>query len=158
MTAVAFTNFVEKHREPSVKILRTMLTGSPDKPGLLQGVSLCRIVVDGLDECEASEQKIIIDNLVQLLSANSPSNCKLLICSRDVPEIGRTLKKKAKRLASISLSKERESVNNTILTFAKSKIQDLVDEKPSLRVDNTIDEISHIIVEMSNGLYPCRSL
>lgn len=130
-----------------------MLTGSPDKPGLLQGVSPCRIVIDGLDECEASEQRFVVDDLVQLVSTNSQANCKLLICSRDVPEIGRTLQKKAKRLASISLSKESEFVSNTIQAFAKSRIQELIDEKPSLRVDNsTINEITQVIVEKSDGL------
>lgn len=156
LTAVVFTNFVEKYREPSLKLLRTILTGSSERPGLLQAVSMCRIVIDGLDECESSEQTFIIDNLIQLLSSSA---CKLLICSRDVPEIGRALQRKAKLLASISLSNESTSVNNTIHAFAKSKIEDFIDEKPSLRVgSNTVDEMTQIIVDMSDGWWPCPSL
>ncbi|CAM1505698.1 Fc.00g113350.m01.CDS01 [Cosmosporella sp. VM-42] len=128
LAAVAFSNFVEKYREPSLKILPSMLTGSPDKPGLLQGVAVCRIVVDGLDECDAAEQKFVIDNLVQFVST-----------------------KFADKL-------EKEPINKTIHAFAEGNIQELIDEKPSLRVNNdTVQDLTHIIVERSNGLYPHSS-
>ncbi|KAH6610672.1 hypothetical protein Trco_000692 [Trichoderma cornu-damae] len=151
LTAIAFANYVEKYAKISSKLLRTMLVGSPEKPGLLQGVPVCRIVVDGLDECELPEQKVIINALIQLIS---PGSCKLLICSRDVPEIRRALQRNSRRLATISLSNESALVNNTIHAFAKSKIEELMDDKPMLRDDSDMsDELIQIIVDKSDGMF-----
>ena len=157
LTAVAFTNYVKNYAEPTLKILRTMLKGSPDTQGLLQGASPCRIVIDGLDECEASEQRFIIEDLIQLVSTTEQSNCKLLVCSRDLPEINRALPKKAKHFTSLSLSKEIAFVKDSIRAYAKGKIEELMDDKPSLKDGNgMVDEITEIIVDKSDGLSPLK--
>ncbi len=105
--AVAYADYVTQYPSPILKVLRAMLAGSRDKPGLLHGASPCRIVIDGVDECQESEQSFVVENLLQLVSTNSSSyNCKLLLCSQNVAGISRTLQKKAKALCG-DISDER---------------------------------------------------
>ncbi|KAL6812597.1 hypothetical protein V8C40DRAFT_256786 [Trichoderma camerunense] len=155
LTTMAFTRFVEKHREPSLKVLRAMLVGSEDKQGLLYGIPACRILIDDLDECDPKEQKYIIDDLLQLVSVKPGGrNCKLLICSRDMPEISRTLHKKQRNVSIISLSSEKDSVNQTIQAFVESRLRDLVDEKESFHIgENFAEEIVRIIIDKADGMF-----
>ncbi|KAJ3578997.1 hypothetical protein NPX13_g1567 [Xylaria arbuscula] len=148
LLTMAYTEFVQKHHEPSIKILRTMLTGSGGKPGLLHGVPTCRIVVDGLDECDAKEQKYIVDDLIRLTSINSKdSNCKMLISSRDVPEISRAIRRKKRDVGVVSLSNEIDPVNDTIRSFAELRLRDLAEEKKSFQIGKDIvEEMVDIII------------
>lgn len=154
LLAMACTEFVQKCHEPSLKVLRAMLTGSGDKPGLLHGTSTCRIVVDGLDECDPKEQRYIIEDLRQLLSVNSKdTNCKLLLSSRDVPEVARAIRKKKRDVGIVSLSNEIDSVNHTIRTFVESRLRDLAEEKESLQIgDNVVEEMVEIMINKAEGM------
>lgn len=153
LSTMAYTDFVQKYHEPSLKILRAMLTGSGDKQGLLHGIPTCRIVVDGLDECDPKEQKYVVEDLVQLLSVNSKdSNCKLLMSSRDVPEIARAIRRKRKSVGVISLSNENDAVNNTIRSFVEYRLRDLAEEKESLQIgDNIVEEMVEIMINKAEG-------
>ncbi|KAJ8130813.1 hypothetical protein O1611_g2810 [Lasiodiplodia mahajangana] len=155
LSTMAFTDFVQKYREPSLKVLRTMLIGAREKPGLLHGVPTCRILIDGLDECDPAEQKYIVEDLLQLTSANSKNcNCKLLISSRDVPEISRTLWKKKRDIGVISLSQEHDSLNRTIKMFVESRLKDLVEERTSFQMgDKEVDGIVDIMTSKADGMF-----
>ncbi|KAI0976556.1 hypothetical protein F4678DRAFT_413747 [Xylaria arbuscula] len=155
LAAIAYTEFVQKYHEPSLKILRTMLTGSGDKQGLLHGIPACRIVVDGLDECDAKEQKYIVEDLLQLLSLNSKDcNCKLLMSSRDVPEIARAIRRKRRNIGVVSLSNENHSVNNTIRSFTECRLRDLAEEKESLQIgDKLVEEMVEIMINKAEGMF-----
>ncbi|PON26980.1 NACHT domain-containing protein [Trichoderma gamsii] len=140
LITMAFTGFVEKHREPSLKVLRAMLVGSEEKQGLLYGIPACRILIDGLDECDPKEQKFIVDDLLQLV--------------RDVPEISRVLQKKQRNAGIISLSSEKDSVNQTIQEFVESRLRELVDEKESLQIgEKFAEEIVRIIIDKADGMF-----
>ncbi|KAI1366204.1 hypothetical protein F5Y08DRAFT_302008 [Xylaria arbuscula] len=155
LLTMAYTEFVQKHHKPSIKILRTMLTGSGGKPGLLHGVPTCRIVVDGLDECDAKEQKYIVDDLIRLTSINSKdSNCKMLISSRDVPEISRAIRRKKRDVGVVSLSNEIDPVNDTIRSFAELRLRDLAEEKKSFQIGKDIvEEMVDIIISKAEGMF-----
>ncbi|KAI1734594.1 hypothetical protein F4680DRAFT_336723 [Xylaria scruposa] len=155
LSTIAFTEFVQKYREPSLKILRTMLAGSRDKPGLLHGIPTCRIVVDGLDECDSKEQKYIVEDLLQLVSAKSSNfNCKLLLSSRDVPEISRVMRKNRRDFGVISLSNESNSLNHTIQVFVESRLKDLVEERESLQIgDKDVEGIVDIMTNKADGMF-----
>ncbi|KAK4194211.1 hypothetical protein QBC40DRAFT_291183 [Triangularia verruculosa] len=129
MAAVIYDSYVQKHREPSTRVLKMMLSGAPDHPGLLSAASPCRIIIDGVDECASQEQKFIIQDMLQLVSVDSSQNCKVLVCSRDIPEIARIMQNGAKKLATISLSDESDAISHTIESFAKPKLQELVRER-----------------------------
>ncbi|KAJ2988979.1 hypothetical protein NUW58_g3702 [Xylaria curta] len=153
-SAMVFSEFVQKHREPSLRVLRTMLTGSKDKLGLLHGIPTCRIVIDGLDECNPKEQKYVLEDLLQLVSVNSRGgNCKLLISSRDIPEISSVLRKKMD-IGVISLSNERDSLNRTIQLFIENRLRYLVGERKSLHIgDKIVEDIVDIMINKADGMF-----
>ncbi|KAK0752372.1 hypothetical protein B0T18DRAFT_89592 [Schizothecium vesticola] len=154
MAAVIHTDYVQIHREPSVKVLKLMLSGTTDKPGLLSGVSPCRIIIDGIDECEPQEQKPILQDLLQLVSVSAPSNnCKLLVCSRDLPEISRALKNKAKSGGTVPLSEEKDSINQTMQSLARSRLSELASERETWQLtDELVSELCKLIVEKADGM------
>ncbi|KAK4183141.1 hypothetical protein QBC35DRAFT_478452 [Podospora australis] len=100
MVRVIYNSYVQTHREPSVRVLKMMLSGTPDHPGLLTAASPCRIILDGVDECPSQEQKFVIQDMLQLLSVEAAQNCKLLVCSGEMPEIARIMRK-MKRLGMV---------------------------------------------------------
>ena len=62
-------------------------------PKLLMGFSCLRIIIDGLDEIEESQQRQVLSDLIDF--ATNPlgpgSSCKIFIASRDVTVISRFL-------------------------------------------------------------------
>ena len=159
MAAVIHTDYVQIHREPSVKVLKLMLSGTTEKPGLLSGVSPCRIIIDGIDECGSQEQKPILQDLLQLVSVSAPSNnCKLLVCSRDLPEISRVLKNKARAGGTVLLSEEKDSINQTIHRLARSRLSELASERETWQLtDELVSELCKLIVEKADGKCPVHS-
>ncbi|KAI3329791.1 hypothetical protein F4824DRAFT_372120 [Ustulina deusta] len=154
-STIVFTEFVQKYREPSLRILQTMLMGSGDKPGLLHGIPACRIVIDGLDECNPKERKCIVEDLLKLVSVNSRGgNCKLLISSRDVPEISLAVQKKRRDVGVISLSNERDSLDHTIQLFVENRLRDFVEERESLQIGHeVVEDIVHIMADKADGMF-----
>ena len=155
MAAVIHTNYVQKHREPSVKVLKLMLCGTPDNPGLLSCASPCRIIVDGVDECASQEQKPILQDLLQLVSASAASNtgnCKLLVSSRDLPEISRVLKNKVKAGGIVPLSEEKDSIDQTIAHLSRSRLSELASERETWPLtDEWVSELCVLIVQKADG-------
>ncbi|GAW11336.1 hypothetical protein ANO14919_006800 [Xylariales sp. No.14919] len=154
-STIAFTEFVQKYREPSLRVLQTMLTGAGDKQGFLHGIQTCRIVIDGLDECAQEEQKYIVEDLLQLVSVNSKGgNCKLLISSRDVPKISRAVRKKKRNVGMISLSNERASLDHTIQSFVENRLRDIVNERESFQIgEKAIEDIVNIMINKADGMF-----
>ena len=152
---VAYADYIEKYREPTLKVLKRMLAGTADVPGLLSGASPCRIIVDGVDECEPKEQRYIIEDLLQLVlvdTTTTTKRCKLLVCSRNLPDIARVLQKKVKAAGTIQLSDEKDSMNYTIETLARARLSDMAIDKPSFALsDTTITELCHVIVDKAGG-------
>ncbi|KAI1173029.1 hypothetical protein F4777DRAFT_601066 [Nemania sp. FL0916] len=156
LTAIAFTEFVEKYHEPSLRTLRMMLIGSRDKPGLLRGIPNCRIIIDGLDGCDPKEQKCIIEDLFQMVSVNSKeTNCKILISSRDVQqEISSALRRKRKGISEVSLSEEHEALDYAIQSFVERRLKDFIEDRVSLQVEqNFVEEILHLMITKANGMF-----
>lgn len=75
--------------------------------------------MDGLDECAIEDQKKTLKEILALSQDNS-LNCRVMISSREVPGISRTLSQRAK----ISLSEENKSINMAIESFIKDKLAD----------------------------------
>ncbi|RYP56345.1 hypothetical protein DL769_009929 [Monosporascus sp. CRB-8-3] len=154
LAAVAYTDYVVHNPSPSLKVLRAMLAGSKEKPGLLHGASPCRIVIDGLDESQESEQSFVVEDLLQLVAVNSSSyNCKLLICSRNVPGISRTLHKKMKHCAEISLSSENSGVNYAIQSFIQIGLRDMEDNLSLHIGTDVVETLSQIMTDKANGMF-----
>ena len=153
MVAVVYTDYISKYREPSVKVLWGILAGIADKPGLLSGATPYRVILDGVDECTPQEQKFILQDLLYLVSVDSPpKNCKLLVYSRDLPDIAWVLQNKAKTAGTIPLSTESDSINHTIESLTKPRLQDIATEKRSWQLsDVSNSELYKVIVERADG-------
>lgn len=107
-------NYIGKGETPSIGNLRKLL------PHLLSAAPLTRIVLDGLDECAIDDQKKTLKDILAMVQDKS-LNCRVLISSREVPGISRSLSQKAK----ISLSEENKSINMAIEYFINDKLADL---------------------------------
>lgn len=60
---------------------------------VLSTVKPTRIVLDGVDECEYSVQKEVLSSLIEL-QKHVGGNCKILVSSRETPEIKRVMPQK----------------------------------------------------------------
>ena len=115
---------------------------------LLRCLETTYILLDGLDECEGSHQKLILTELSNLVLADSeaklsPPKLKILVCSRDTRDIARKLNK----APQISLTSEDRHVSQDIASFTKNSLAELKD-----RFDDTIvEEIGNAVVKKAEG-------
>jgi hypothetical protein len=153
LAAVAYAKYITQNLTPSLKVLRAMLVGSSANPGLLHGASPCRIIIDGVDECQESEHGYIVEELLQLVSVNpSTFNCKLLVCSRDVLSISQPLKR-AKNHLEIDLTRQHDGVSSAIQLFVEAKLRDLEQVNSSLLVGSEVLEtLSQLMADKANGI------
>jgi hypothetical protein len=120
---------------PSKKALLVLL------PELLQGLGSTRLVIDGVDEWDAVEQKELLRDLMQLLSTDPSSYiCKLLIASRDTLDVSRNIRKKKKSVVAMSLSEREESlaISQSIGDFVDKRLNELPDHFDTLDPDGSI--------------------
>lgn len=110
-----------------------------------------RIIIDGVDECDASEQDAILDESLKLASLGKEStSCKVLISSQDITTIFRKLRARS----SIDLSMERGAVHNAIKSFVRGRVA-----RSRLFADaenfNTVDKamVEQILVDKAGGEY-----
>lgn len=126
-------------------------------PELLQGLGSTRLIIDGIDEWDALEQKDLLKDLMLMLSADPSSYiCKALISSRETLDISRTLRKRNKAVVTISLSDNDESlaITHSIRDFVDNRLSELPEHFSSLDPDGSIlDHIKHSLLVKSNGTY-----
>ena len=104
---------------------------------LLPSSKAARIVIDGMDEISHAAQQELIKNLIEIQKSVDPC-CKLLVSSRDEPQIQKSLATKnhlnlgGKTVESISLYiKDRikglqefsPAINATLVSFAEQQLQ-----------------------------------
>jgi hypothetical protein len=83
------------------------------------------------------------------LSTESPTACKILISSRDIPSISRLLANRT----TLSLSEEPEAVNQAIRTYVQDQLLELRDKLDDIEVDvRTMQMIEQRIVAKSDGI------
>jgi hypothetical protein len=61
---------------------------------MLQNIPSAFLIIDGLDECDQNERKLILEffnELINLCDSTKPSKVRLLIASRDEPDIKKSL-------------------------------------------------------------------
>ena len=98
------------------------------------------MIVDGLDECDGSEQRRALKELLEL-PVNDPAcelhRLKILICSRETPEILRMLAK----TPCISLTDEQARVSKDIATYTKVSLAELRNDYESALVNDIEQQI-----------------
>lgn len=79
-----YDEYIAKGLSPVAKTLKTALIA------VFQSMDLVRLIVDGLDEVQATEHKHILRELIQF-TKHCGKACKLLVASQDLATISRTL-------------------------------------------------------------------
>jgi len=119
-------------------------------PKLLMGFSCLRIIVDGLDEIEESQQRQVLSDLIDF--ATNPlgpgSSCKILIASRDVAVISRFL---SQRMV-LSLGDDLQAFQAAVQPYVHHELSQLRNSLSDIEVEeSTMDIIERRLVEKANG-------
>jgi Cdc6-like AAA superfamily ATPase len=122
-------------------------------PKLLMGFSCLRIIVDGLDEIEESQQRQVLSDLIDF--ATNPlgpgSYCKILIASRDATVISRFLSQRT----VLSLGDDLQAFQAAVQPYVHHELSELRKSLSDIEVEQTtMDVIEHRLVEKSNGNTP----
>lgn len=143
-----YDNYVKVGAIPKLGNVRDLLKD------LLRCLETTYILLDGLDECESSHQKLILTELSNLALAESeeiPVKLKILVCSRDTKDIARKLNK----APQISLTSEDRYVSQDIASFTKHGLAELQDKFD----DTIIEEVDKAVVRKAGGKTgPCSFL
>lgn len=135
-----YDNYVKVGAVPKLGNIKDLLKD------LLSCLETTYLLLDGLDECEGSHQKLILTELSNLALAGSeeiPVKLKILVCSRDTKDIARKLNK----APQISLTSEDRYVSQDITSFTKHSLTELKD-----RFDDTIvEELGNAVVRKAGG-------
>ena len=129
--------FANQALTPTKKILGAILEK------LITSLSSVKVVVDGLDECAASEQEEIIGDLLKI-KGSVPGACKVLLSCRKVPSIFRLLRDKP----TIRLDDYIENVKSTISSFVHQRLGSLRQNFDSA----IIDDLEGEIMAKANGM------
>lgn len=131
-------NYANRGRNPSMPQLRKLI------PDLLATIPLTRIVVDGLDECQEKDQKVILQELLPLFT-HSGLRCKILLSSRE----GVHLSKMLRRKPNISLTEWKVDVDTDVRLFVTHNLKELREIFDS----KVIDDIEKRVVKKANGMF-----
>ncbi|KAI9791132.1 MAG: hypothetical protein M1816_004363 [Peltula sp. TS41687] len=143
-SAYVFDEYIGKGLSPSVQNLKVII------PSLLSGIQSVRIILDGLDECDQPDSRRILNEIIPLAACDGLGTThKLLVSSRDLPQINRVLAKKS----TISLSEEKDAVNAAIRTYVHATMVELQDRLVSGINCSILEEIENKIVERSDGMF-----
>lgn len=109
--------YFAKGRLPDTRVLKNALVD------VLKSMHFIRLIVDGLDEVQASEHHQILRDLMQL-TGTCGDTCKLLVASQDLPTIRPTLS----RAPYIFLGDESKAIERDMGVVVDTSLTDL-DEK-----------------------------
>ncbi|KAJ3569742.1 hypothetical protein NPX13_g5979 [Xylaria arbuscula] len=132
------------------KLLLSLLKVSSSEP---RNIKYVWIVLDGLNECEPSQQTGVMAFLNQL-SAKTASEgdtvCKVLVSSRHSP----TIAKRFRIAGIISLSDERKSVHLAIMQYVSRRLQMLHDKLRQLQLSQKdIEGLARVITNKADGMF-----
>lgn len=140
-----YDKFISRNLIPSLAQLRILL------PTLLSTIPSTRIVLDGVDELEANQQKSILSEIVSLLGNKGlgEGSCKILVSSRDVPQISRALG----RRSQISLNEEQQAISGAIQNFVENSVNDLQSNLDEISMEgDAMTGIRQALVDKAEGL------
>ena len=109
------------------------------------------VILDGLDECETEKQVRVVSLMNQISSIPSSSGgtiCKVLILSRASPTLSNRLRKKP----TISLTEEKESLEEAIRQYGSQRLRSLHKKLCQLAVGpEDIKAIEQSIAKKADG-------
>lgn len=169
-----YEEYVAKGLSPVTKVLKLALIA------VSKSADMVRLIVDGLDEIEATEHKPVLREL-KLLTELCGETCKLLVASQDIPSIRSLLG----RTPQIFLGDEMKSIELDMRVVVDARLTELDEglngalegaQKESLRISilsnaggeyclqcyqgngSTNPQFRHVSVDQSNSHFARRSL
>lgn len=146
-----YDNYLTQVATPGLRVLRDMVKE------LMLAIPTCRIVIDGLDECDEKEQTLILEDVSTLVTGKNTSSttcCKMLVFSRDTPIISKKLRKILKRPTEIPLSNETQSINKSIRVFVNTRLSEIEHDISMLRISKEeMDDMGRILMERAEGMF-----
>lgn len=109
-----YDEYIAKALSPSAKVLKAALIA------VFKSMDLVRLIVDGLDEIQATEHKHILRELVQFTKLCGES-CKLLVASQDLP----TIRPALGNMPCIFLGDERQAIERDMGTVVDATLTEL---------------------------------
>lgn len=113
IVAFLYEDYVAKGLSPVAKVLKAALIG------VFKSTDMVRLIVDGLDEIEATEHKPVLRELTTLTELCGET-CKLLVASHDIPSIHSMLGK----APQIFLGDEREAIETDMRIVVNAKFKE----------------------------------
>ncbi|RFU25006.1 hypothetical protein B7463_g11335, partial [Scytalidium lignicola] len=152
LVAHVYREFILGNNSPTVsaleRVLQLLFKSMSHEPGQTEYVW---IIFDGLDECETEKQARVVSLMNQIATQPSSSGgatCKVLISSRTSPVLSHYLRKKQ----TVSLSNEKEHLQEAIRLYASQRLQSLEQKFRQLHIrPGEIDEIERGIAKKADG-------
>ncbi len=130
-------HYIDTALHPSPKLMRKLLRE------VLAGIDCCRIVLDGIDECDEMQQREVLSTFLDL-QQNAADSCKILFASRnDESHIKALLRKNM-------IIPMKGQTDDAIRLFVNSKIAELTDKFESLD-DILLDRIRYRLSSKADG-------
>lgn len=109
---------------------------------LIESLTSVRLVVDGVDESDPSDQKEILGDLMKIKSSSS-SSCKILFSTRRQPTISKYLHTKP----TVRMENYAENVTSMISSFVHGRLGDLRQKFGG----GVVDGLEHQIIQRADG-------
>ncbi|EFX05760.1 zinc finger protein [Grosmannia clavigera kw1407] len=154
LSAYVYNDYFLDKKIPTLRVLEQLLqtcvenlSTMPDK------FERVWIVLDGLDECEASTQLRIISTMRHITAKASSSNkvaCKVLVSSR----MSETISDRLRKSDLVSLAGEKDSLDRSIRQYSNFRLQTLHRKLEQLYVASTdVNDIVEAIVRKADGMF-----
>jgi NACHT domain len=135
-----YETFVKLGATPSLCRVRDLL-GT-----LLRCPGTTFLILDGLDECEPQDQRLVVSELQNLLKPDARAGnerLKILICSRETKDILRKLH----NIPQVFLSHEQDDMSKDIAKFTESSLAELFERFPP----EVVNEVCGEVVQKADG-------
>lgn len=145
LSAYVCDEYISHGRTPSIKELKQLI------PDLISGSLSSRIVIDGLDECTQDRQKEFLPILLALAKTNNPADtrCKIIVFSRDVPIIARSMKSKH----MLTLKEEAVAIEQAIRSYVHSELLELQADLGDLEMPmQMVGDMEETLVSKADGM------
>lgn len=130
-------HYIDTTLYPSPKLIRKLLRE------VLAGTSCCRIVLDGIDECDETQQKEVLSTFLEF-QQNAADSSKILFASRNNENHIKNLLRKS------TIIPMKGQTDDAIRLFVNSKIAELTDKFEFLS-DIVLDRIRHRLSSKADG-------
>lgn len=132
--------YLAKGHLPVAKVLKPALIS------VLKSMDCVRLVVDGVDEVQPTEQKLIIRELTQFTKLCGET-CKLLVASQDLPIIRLALR----GVPYLFLGDERQAIEKDMRVVVEASLTEIDESLNGALGETRVSSLRDLIVNKAEG-------